>query len=113
MSGESKSSIPPRVLTPRRAEPAASVRPTRAEIGLAQLRHNLLALGRAANDVACHPATRFDLVPTRGEIASLLGLTIETVSRQITRFERLGLIRRHGARGIELIGPDRLRQVAD
>jgi alanine racemase len=48
MSGESKSSIPPRVLTPRRAEPAASVRPTRAEIGLAQLRHNLLALGRAA-----------------------------------------------------------------
>jgi CRP/FNR family transcriptional regulator len=73
----------------------------------------LLALGRAANDVACHPATRFDLVLTRGEIASLLGLTIETVSRQITRFERLGLIRRHGARGIELIGPDRLRQVAD
>jgi alanine racemase len=45
---ESRSSTPPRVLTPRRAEPAASVRPTRAEIALDSLRHNLLALGRAA-----------------------------------------------------------------
>jgi alanine racemase len=45
---ESQSSTPPRVLTPRRAEPAANVRPTRAEIALGSLRHNLLALGRAA-----------------------------------------------------------------
>jgi alanine racemase len=36
------------VLTPRRAEPADSVRPTRAEISLAHLRHNLLALSRAS-----------------------------------------------------------------
>ena len=48
MSVDSPSSIPPRVLTPRRAEPASSVRPTRAEIALASLRHNLLALSRAA-----------------------------------------------------------------
>ena len=41
-------SPPPRVLTPRRAEPAASVRPTRAEVALAHLRHNLVALSRAA-----------------------------------------------------------------
>jgi alanine racemase len=45
---ETQSSIPPRVLTPRRAEPAASVRPTRAEISLGSVRHNLLAIGRAA-----------------------------------------------------------------
>jgi alanine racemase len=45
---ESESAPPPRVLTPRRAEPASSVRPTRAEIGLAHLRHNLLALARIA-----------------------------------------------------------------
>lgn len=45
---ESKSTPPPRVLTPRRAEPASSVRPTRAEIGLDPLRHNLLALARVA-----------------------------------------------------------------
>lgn len=44
-------STPPvssRVFTPRRAEPADSVRPTRAEISLGNLRHNLLVLGRAA-----------------------------------------------------------------
>jgi alanine racemase len=48
MSAPSESSTPPRVLTPRRAEPAASVRPTRAEISLGHLRHNLVALSRAA-----------------------------------------------------------------
>jgi alanine racemase len=37
----------PRVLRPRRAAPADAVRPTRAEINLAHLRHNLRALGRA------------------------------------------------------------------
>jgi alanine racemase len=45
---ESKTGSPPRVLTPRRAEPAATVRPTRAEIELGALRHNLLAIGRVA-----------------------------------------------------------------
>jgi CRP/FNR family transcriptional regulator len=38
----------------------------------------------------------------------MLGLTIETVSRAITRFERDGMIRRKGARGIELVDPARL-----
>lgn len=37
-----------RVLTPRRAEPADSVRPTRAEISLGHLRHNLQCLSRVA-----------------------------------------------------------------
>jgi alanine racemase len=36
------------VLTPRRAEPQGSVRPTRAEISLGHLRHNLQALSRIA-----------------------------------------------------------------
>jgi alanine racemase len=45
---ESKTATPPPVLSPRRAEPAASMRPTRAEIALGALRHNLLAIGRAA-----------------------------------------------------------------
>ncbi|MEY4547699.1 MAG: hypothetical protein RL685_3894 [Pseudomonadota bacterium] len=38
----------PRVLTPRRAAPADSVRPTRAEISLSHLRHNLTELARIA-----------------------------------------------------------------
>jgi alanine racemase len=37
-----------RVLTPRRAAPADSVRPTRAEISLGHLRHNLTELARVA-----------------------------------------------------------------
>jgi CRP/FNR family transcriptional regulator len=47
----------------------------------------LLALARAANPRGSGPAASFDLVLTRGELAALLGLTIETVSRQITRLE--------------------------
>ena len=72
----------------------------------------LLALARAANDTECHPARNFDLVLTRGEIASLLGLTIETVSRQLTKLETDGIIRRSGARGIELIDAARLGKLA-
>jgi alanine racemase len=48
MSSSPPESVSPRVLTPRRAAPADSVRPTRAEISLAHLRHNLQALGRVA-----------------------------------------------------------------
>ena len=43
------SPLAPRVLTPRRAAPADSVRPTRAEIGLEYLRHNLTELARVAH----------------------------------------------------------------
>ena len=65
----------------------------------------LMAFAEAASDSPCHPARRFDLPLSRAELASLLGLTIETVSRQVTRFERDGAIRRHGMRGIELVDP--------
>lgn len=40
----------PRVLRPRRAEPSDAVRPTRAEINLGHLRHNLRVLRRFAGD---------------------------------------------------------------
>jgi len=41
-------------------------------------------------------------------MAGLLGLTIETVSRQFGTLERDGAIRRNGARGIGLVDPARL-----
>jgi CRP/FNR family transcriptional regulator len=72
----------------------------------------LLALARAANPHQGRPAARFDLVLTRGEIAALLGLTIETVSRQLTKLEKDGVIRREGARGIQLEDPARLARLA-
>lgn len=68
----------------------------------------LLALAHAASDSPCHPARRFDLPLTRGEMAGLLGLTIETVSRSLTALVRAGAIRKTGARGIELLDPARL-----
>lgn len=72
----------------------------------------LLAIAQAANDTECHPAAEFDLVLSRGEIASLLGLTIETVSRQLTRLEKEGVIERNGARGIRLTDAARLQGLA-
>lgn len=60
----------------------------------------LLALARAASTHGCHDATAFDLPLTRGELAQLLGITIETVSRTLTTLERDGAIRREGARRI-------------
>jgi CRP/FNR family transcriptional regulator len=47
---------------------------------------------------------RIELPLTRGEMASLLGLTIETVSRQLTALEAAGAIRRVGLR--HLVAPD-------
>ena len=72
----------------------------------------VLAMARAAADVECHPAAVFDLLLTRGEMASLLGLTIETVSRQLTRLEKDGVIRRSGLRGVELLDATRLESLA-
>lgn len=73
----------------------------------------IMSLARAASDSPCHPARALDLVLTRGELATMLGLTIETVSRTIGRFERDRLIRRTGRRGIELLDPARLSGLAE
>ncbi|TKD53147.1 Crp/Fnr family transcriptional regulator [Sphingomonas baiyangensis] len=70
----------------------------------------LLAFARAAGP-GCHPLVCFDLPLSRGEIAGLTGLTIETVSRQFSALEAAGLVRRIGARGIELVDPARLRSL--
>lgn len=78
----------------------------------ARLAAFLLAIARAASDSPCHPAQRFELPLTRGEVARLLGMTIETVSRRLTAFERAGAIKREGARGIALLDPARLAALA-
>jgi len=72
----------------------------------------LLAFARAASPHPGRTATRFDLMLTRGEIAALLGLTIETVSRQLTRLEKEGVIGREGPRGIRLEDDVRLGRFA-
>ncbi len=68
----------------------------------------IMSLARAASDSPCHPARDFDLPLSRGEMAQMLGLTIETVSRRMTQVEKNGMIAKKGARGIELVDPARL-----
>jgi alanine racemase len=49
-----------RVLKPRRAAPADAVRPTRAEVNLAALRHNLRVMARAAGRAKVWPVLKAD-----------------------------------------------------
>ena len=61
----------------------------------------LYSLAEAASHSPCHPARALAMPISRSEMAQLLGLTVETVSRAITRLEQDGLIGRKGVRGIE------------
>jgi len=80
-----------------------------AEARLAAL---LYDFSHAASESPCHPASRFDLPLSRGEMANMLGLTIETVSRKLGELEEVGAIRRIGKRGIELIDPAHLQALS-
>jgi CRP/FNR family transcriptional regulator, anaerobic regulatory protein len=72
----------------------------------------LMGLARSASDSPCHPATSFDLVLRRADMAAAVGLTIESVSRQLTALEREGLIKRNGRRGITVCDATALEQAA-
>lgn len=72
----------------------------------------LLAIACAASDSPCHPGDEFEVPLSREEMAGVLGLTIETVSRQIGRLEKDGVIERKGRRGIRLLDPGRLEALA-
>lgn len=63
----------------------------------------LMAMARAASDSPCHPAGTFELPLTRGEMAGVLGTTIETVSRQLTQMEQGGIVERQGRRGLRIL----------
>lgn len=55
---------------------------------------------------------RIELPLTRGEMASLIGLTIETVSRQFARLEAEGALARDGLRIVEIRNVAALRSAA-
>lgn len=56
---------------------------------------------------------RFDLPLSRGDIADFLGLTIETVSRQLGKLKRIGVVRLEGIRGVEIPDLGALRELCD
>ena len=80
-----------------------------AESRLAALLHDFAV---AASNTSCHIADHFELPLTRGEIANMLGLTIETVSRKLGELEEMGAIRRKGKRGIDIADPALLRELS-
>lgn len=54
---------------------------------------------------------RFDLPLSRSDIGDFLGLTMETVSRQLTRLKSSGVIQIEGLRGVEVLNLERLREL--
>jgi alanine racemase len=64
----------PRVLRPRRAAPADAVRPTRAEINLGHLRHNLKTVKKAAGTARVYGVLKADAY---GHGASAVARTLE------------------------------------
>jgi CRP/FNR family transcriptional regulator len=66
----------------------------------------VLSMAERARGTACQagpegPAT-FDLPLTRGQMADVLGLTIETVSRQLTKLKTAGILALPGVRAVTI-----------
>jgi CRP/FNR family transcriptional regulator len=59
-----------------------------------------------------HCGAPIDLPMNRSEIADYLGLTIETVSRQLSKLKSAGVIVIHGSHAIELRRPNQLAELA-
>ncbi len=77
----------------------------------------LLDLADRAGSTGCRatpdgPIT-FDLPLGRGEMADVLGLTIETVSRQVTALKKAGIIALPGGRAITIIDAAQLKARLD
>lgn len=78
----------------------------------------LYMLGKRAASIGCghsplSEVVRFTLPLTRADIADYLGLTIETVSRQITRLKTEGLIQVTSNREIIIPNLTTLSQVGE
>ncbi|KEY99633.1 nitrogen fixation transcriptional regulator protein, partial [Sphingomonas sp. BHC-A] len=58
------------------------------------------------------PAGVIELPLSRQQIADVLGLTIETVSRQIGELKRMGVIALAGRRGVRVVDEERLEGMA-
>ncbi len=99
---------------------AAETSEARAMIGLigrrtakARLAGFLTALSEAAGTAPCRSASTIDLPISREEIAALLGLTIETVSRQFGALEKADIIRREGRRQLTILDLEALHALTE
>jgi len=60
----------------------------------------------------CVPSSGFDLPLSRADIADHIGLTIETVSRQITKLRKDGVLTMDGTRHVRAVDRERLTERA-
>ena len=72
----------------------------------------LMMMVRQIDPFAGGATTAFDLPLTRAEIGDFLGLTIGTVSRELTRLRRVGVIQISSHRHIDILDLEALRQCA-
>lgn len=77
----------------------------------------LLLLARRAPNIGCSHSedmrfAQFELPLTRADIADYLGLTLETVSRQMTRLKKVGAIELADNRGVIVPDTDQLEELA-
>lgn len=54
---------------------------------------------------------KIDLPMTRTDIGDYLGMTIETVSRSLSKLRDMGLVRLPNTRSVEILKPEKLRQI--
>ena len=73
----------------------------------------LLDMSRRLGGDAGDPLDSFELPLSRQQVADVLGLTIETVSRQLTDMKRAGIIALPNRRTVDLLDRDRLAWCAE
>ncbi|MET3614903.1 CRP/FNR family nitrogen fixation transcriptional regulator [Rhizobium aquaticum] len=56
---------------------------------------------------------RIDVPMTRLDIGDYLGMTIETVSRSISKLKAAGILKLHSLRSVEILRPEKLRQICE
>lgn len=72
----------------------------------------MLHVARRLRNHGCRPSGSFELPLGRADIADYIGLTVETVSRQITKLRKDGIIELRGAKNITYVDEERLRERA-
>lgn len=72
----------------------------------------LLYVAGKMKNVSCKGQSSFDLPLSRADIADFIGLTLETVSRQMSRLRKDGIITIDGTKHVTFVDEDKLRSRA-
>ncbi|MEM9426957.1 MAG: Crp/Fnr family transcriptional regulator [Pseudomonadota bacterium] len=73
----------------------------------------LLHVSEKMENVTCKGSSSFELPLNRADIADYIGLTLETVSRQMSRLRKDGIIHIESAKHVTFVDKERLRARAD